>query len=212
MPDKAGLLRLGFSSTPRWYLEKTQTVKLGNAKTNGSSSRSSTAWLQSISKNQQHDEAGYEGEVSDSASMSDESTLEEVPAEKPAKIASTDVKPTRHSIDKHEDRKMSFGDDLINFEPLLPTPVSSVTSMKSSSSSDAKSGGAEHWTTIKATETLPGKEKQQANTKVFVPRGESPGFHIARANGKAKRKEPKAARMVRRDTVPPANPSAQQSR
>ncbi|KAI6813237.1 hypothetical protein KC332_g2398 [Hortaea werneckii] len=220
MPDKATLEKIGLGrNLPRWWIEKQSGMRLGGREPQivGPLMKSSE-WLKrkpvdrdpsdasgesSESEDETHDSSGR----SMASSQSSEVVAKNVPtfvSTEEAKVAASDDNASREVEDVHHGkvpfdiRKASTTSNLIDFDPLLPTPSSSTPSITAEKSVDSSSGTAH----VSQTPPMPTKMIKDDNaaklasqkpaptataTKVFVPKGESAEHHVAEARKRAAR-------------------------
>lgn len=182
MPDRKTLTKIGFRTVPRWWQERS-AIRLLNAKPmlvgNG---KKPHEWLK----------ARVTGKGSSKDSESDpnsDTSMESVEGKKTMVMQRPSilkrpvpiVKPESaiQKIAFTEARKHSLADsDLIDFQPLLPTPPSSASSV-SSPASTTSSPRSENISVIFSAESPTNTDTTTKRSKIFVPAGESPNHHIA---------------------------------
>ncbi|KAI6815713.1 hypothetical protein KC340_g15442 [Hortaea werneckii] len=220
MPDKATLEKIGLGrSLPRWWIEKQSGMKLGAHEPQiVGPLMKSTEWLKRKPVERDASDASGESSESDDETQASSgrsmasSQSSEVAAKNAATVVITGESKAIASEDKAsrgvEDvseckapfdiRKASTTSDLIDFDPLLPTPSSSSPSTAPEKSIDSSSGTTHvSQTTSSPTQTTKddnttklASQKPAANatvTKVFVPKGESADHHVAEARKRAAR-------------------------
>ncbi|KAI7550539.1 hypothetical protein KC331_g3116 [Hortaea werneckii] len=237
MPDKATLEKIGLGrNLPRWWIEKQSGMKLGvrEPRIVGPLMKSSQ-WLKRKPTERDASDASGESSESDDETQasSDGSMASSQSSEAAAKNAATVVstgeskatalkdKPSREVEDVHhckapiDIRKASTTSDLIDFDPLLPTPSSSSPSIAPEKSDDFSSGTTHVAQTISCPtqmtkddkSTMPRPQKVDATAtaaKVFVPKGESADHHVAEARKRAARQyERRGARVSTMGSVQP---------
>ncbi|KAI7210739.1 hypothetical protein KC333_g8073 [Hortaea werneckii] len=220
MPDKATLEKIGLGrNLPRWWIEKQSGMKLGAREPQivGPLMKSSE-WLKRKPVERDASDANGESSESDDETQASSgrsiasSQSSEVAAKNAATVVSTGESKDTASKDKAsrgvEDvsdckapfdmRKASTTSDLIDFDPLLPTPSSStpcITAEKTVGSSsdtmyDSQSTSPPNQMTKDDKSTMPPSQKVAATAtaaKVFVPKGESVDRHVAEARKRAAR-------------------------
>ncbi|KAI7229646.1 hypothetical protein KC330_g7348 [Hortaea werneckii] len=220
MPDKATLEKIGLGrNLPRWWIEKQGGMKLGAREPQivGPLMKSSE-WLKRKPTERDASDASGESSESDDETQASSgrsvasSQSSEVAAKNAATVVSTGKSKASSSNDKAsrevEDvsdckapfdiRKASTTSDLIDFDPLLPTPSSLAPSIATKKSIDSSSGTTHISQTISSptqmikddnTTTLASQKPAATatGTKVFVPKGESADHHVAEARKRAAR-------------------------
>ncbi|KAI6914240.1 hypothetical protein KC318_g9847 [Hortaea werneckii] len=220
MPDKATLEKIGLGrNLPRWWVEKQNGMKLGAHEPQiVGPLMKSTEWLKKKPVERDASDASGESSESDDETQASSdrsipsSQSSEVAAKNAATVVSTGESKATASKDKAsrgvEDvsnckapfdiRKASTTSDLIDFDPLLPTPSSStpcITAEKTIGSSsdimyDSQSTCPPNQMTKDDKSTMRPSQKMAATAtaaKVFVPKGESADRHVAEARKRAAR-------------------------
>ncbi|KAI7192095.1 hypothetical protein KC343_g1430 [Hortaea werneckii] len=220
MPDKATLEKIGLGrNLPRWWIEKQSGMRLGGRESQivGPLMKSSE-WLKrkpvdtdpsdasgdsSESDDEIHDSSGRSMASSQSSEVVAKNAAVVVNAGESKATGSKDnaaceVEDVQHGKAPFDIRKASATSDLIDFDPLLPTPSSSTPPITAEKSVDSSSGTAYVSQTspiqiqmIKDDNAAKHAPKKPAPTataaKVFVPKGESAEHHIAEARKRAAR-------------------------
>ena len=196
MPDRATLGKIGFRTVPRWWQERTQAVRMGGERACVGPIVKSAVWLQ------------RKGGGESDADADDESEGEDVRKEAKGsagarKLVTEDAKKTTTAVASRaptplpiKTREKSTSSELINFEPLLPTPPSSTPSLTPGSSVEI-SPRAET-----CTLRTPPEHSKSKTTKIFVPAGESPEHHIAEVKTRNARSHSTCARTTNTIEVP----------
>ncbi|GAB7358619.1 hypothetical protein MBLNU230_g3849t1 [Neophaeotheca triangularis] len=198
MPDREMLAKLGFRTVPRWWQER-NAIKMPDAKPMlVGDGKKPHEWLKA------RETTGGKGTFKDSDSGSDsDSSVESgkgkvttmqkptilkrpIPAVKSQPVDSITTTKKKESatekVTSSEDRKASIANsDLIDFQPLLPTPPSSATSVSPPPSTTSSGSKKTNTPTSDAKDTSPSSSgaKSSKKSKIFVPAGESPDHHIA---------------------------------
>ncbi|KAI6913582.1 hypothetical protein KC318_g11039 [Hortaea werneckii] len=219
MPDKATLEKIGLGrNLPRWWIEKQSGVKLGAREPQivGPLMKSSE-WLKRKPTGRDASDASGESSESDDeiqSSSGRRSMASSQSSEAASKNATTVMSTgeskatvfkdkTSREVEDVSDceppfdiRKASTTSDLIDFDPLLPTPSSCSPSIAPEKSIDSSSGT----THISQTTSCPAQMIKDDNTtklasqrpaatatatKIFVPKGESADHHAAEARKRA---------------------------
>ncbi|KAI7203442.1 hypothetical protein KC316_g6065 [Hortaea werneckii] len=220
MPDKATLEKIGLGrNLPRRWVEKQNGIKLGPREPQivGPLMKSSE-WLKNKPVERDASDASGESSESDDETQGSSgrsvasSQGSEVAAKNAITVVSTEESRATAFKDKAsrevEDvsnykapidiRKASTTSDLIDFDPLLPTPSSStpcITAEKTSGPSsdtmyDSQSTPPSDQMTKDDKSTMPPSQKVAATAtaaKVFAPEGESADHHVAEARKRAAR-------------------------
>ncbi|KAI6860613.1 hypothetical protein KC323_g6156 [Hortaea werneckii] len=241
MPDKATLEKIGLGrNLPRWWIEKQSGMRLGGREPQivGPLVKSSE-WLKR--KPLERDPSDASGESSESDDETHDSSGRSVASsqssEVAAKIAATamstgeakiaaskdnasrEVEVVHHGKAPFDIRKASTTSDLIDFDPLPPTPSSSTPPITAEKSVDSSSGTAYVSQTppipvqmIKDDNAAKHAPKKPAPTataaKVFVPKGESVEHHVAEARKRAARQYERRGAPV--STMGPVQPLEKQ--
>lgn len=192
IPDKATLLNIGFRSTPRWWLERNQTIKLGGERATVGPIVKSSVWLKGA-KTDDPDTDASESEGSE-AGCSETESIPKKHVVNPKRMSSVPGLESTASLSTRPytspetvERKQSTASDLIDFRPLLPTPPSSVSSHGPRSSSDETGDANTHATISPSTEPQRKSMPKKHLSKVFLPAGEAPVIHIAEAEKRSSR-------------------------
>lgn len=220
MPDKATLEKIGLGrNLPRWWIEKQNGMSLRAREPQivGPLIKSSE-WLKRKPVERDASDASGESFESDDETQASSgrsvasSQSSEVAAKNAATVVSTGESKATASKDKasseFEDvsdckaplgiRKASTTSDLIDFDPLLPTPSSPTSFVAPEKSIDSSSCTTQNSQTapLKAqiakddnTNKIPSQKPATTATaaKVFVPKGESADHHLAEARKRAGR-------------------------
>lgn len=208
MPDKATLQKIGFRSTPRWWLEKTQTVRLGCERATVGPIVKSSVWLKNTGAGYLDSDASG-SETSDAESTSAKSTPKRREVETKSADTSSGSTPTeppatwRSSTHETKERKQSAVSDLIDFKPLLPTPPSSEPSSGTTSLSDDSAHTSLCTPTHLGIQFQDEGKPKKFKTKVFVPPGEATEVHVAEAEKKAAHNQKNHPRAYSKRTASP---------
>ena len=176
MPDKAMLQKIGFRSVPRWWLEKTQTTKIGGERASVGPIVKPSEWL----KTKGGDDSDEEDDLSEK-----ETAIEAKQCAGKGVGAITQASV----ISLGADRKQSVTGDLINFEPVTPAPAKPANSMSTptGSSYNFLSSVSTPPTQSDVDSKQEQAKKASSPAKVFVPAGESAEKHIAEAKKRSTR-------------------------
>ncbi|RMZ15610.1 hypothetical protein D0860_01535 [Hortaea werneckii] len=220
MPDKATLEKIGLGrNLPRWWIEKQSGMRHGGREPQivGPLVKRSE-WLKR--KPVDRDPSDVSGESSESDDETPDSSGRSMASSKSSEVvaksaaavvnageskataskenASCEVEDVHHGKAPFDIRKASTTSDLIDFDPLLPTPSSSTPSTTAEKSVDSSSGTTYDSRTSPSPTQITKDENATrlasqkpaataAATKVFVPKGESAEHHVAEARKRAAR-------------------------
>ena len=216
MPDKATLEKIGFRTVPRWWLEKTQAIKIGGERASVGPLVKPSVWLKSKESN--HSDADDdETESSDFEKGSLKAGSRQTSAGKLGGNAVVTKHPTQASAEKiggeavatkhptqpsartpilspNEARKDSTTSDLVDFATLVPTPPSSPSTSMSKPPSPTRSDSSEPLKPPHSELKQEHSSKSSTQRTIFVPAGESPDNHIIEARKRAARNHSGRAR------------------
>ena len=198
MPDGATLLKIGFRSTPMWWVEKIQPIKLGGMRATVGPLVKSTEWLKTAdAESSDHDDSESDNSDLEDREMewtSKHHGLEAGITDTNADSDQTDAPSMVYStLARTEQHKQSTTDDLIDFEPLLPTPTPSISSCSASRLSFEPAQNEEHRGTLLQTRSQIHAAPENLKKKVFVPVGECQKLHVAELKTKGAQKQARSA-------------------
>ena len=206
MPDMETLRKIGFRSYPAWWTKKTQITRMDGEKATIGPIVKPSVWLNRASEkplgsgDEASESSASESEsvsyVSNKSTRQDQTTKESI-RQKP-KFETPVSTPLRLKA-----RNQSVTGDLIQFEPLLPTPSTTPSLTPASSDDSPPSTSASNQDSASDAEP---KQKYRSKTgapyKVFIPAGESARKHIAEADKLITRKQTSTTRSIAATNVP----------
>lgn len=216
MPGLDTLRKIGFRTVPLWWRERT-APRLADASASGFGTvgepTKPAVWLAQKTGESDDEDSGSEADGPQGPNREVRCTGEANRSQAPGdKALETKTPPRIASPDP------SVVDDLIELMPLIPTPSSSSASLTPASSADSSPRHPPTSPTTPPPGTVPSLappisashstySAQSAVSRVFVPAGGDPKFHIAEARRHARRRLAQSPRapVAHRAAAPPSH-------
>ncbi len=194
MPDKATLMKIGFRSIPRWWVEQSQAVRIGGARATVGPLVSPTVWMKTPHTDRSDDEDPQSDNSVSKLPNAEEQKAPTVTAfskagssedaeQRITPASQTSSRPLGVKVENHTDG------DLIDFDAIVSTVSrdSSSTTMSTANEKKAPAGPATPPSSPDVSLPIQTSPVTEASKKFFIPAGKSTEAHGADVEKRSER-------------------------